>query len=98
MISYLSPSERQAGLILYKALSVAESLFKKDVSTPRDALLKAATDTVNGEPRVTLQYFSLADPLTLKEVDIVPSHGAILSGAIQVGKTRLIDNFILKPN
>lgn len=43
-----------------------------------------------------LQYISLAHPDTLAEVDMVGAEGAILSGAIGVGTTRLIDNIILK--
>jgi pantoate--beta-alanine ligase len=44
---------------------------------------------------VRLQYVSVADPLTLQELDIVDSD-ALLSMAVYVGKTRLIDNFLLR--
>ena len=39
---------------------------------------------------------SVADPETLDELELVTSGGALLSLAVRVGKTRLIDNLLLE--
>jgi pantothenate synthetase len=41
-----------------------------------------------------MQYVSVADPINLVELDEIRT-GALLSLAVFIGKTRLIDNFIL---
>lgn len=60
----------------------------------RKTLIETAESVIKSEPRVQLQYLSLTDPLYLEEVETV-KEGAILSGAIIVGKTRIIDNLLL---
>jgi pantoate--beta-alanine ligase len=52
------------------------------------------TDTINAEPLARLQYVSCADYDTLKELEKVKGK-TLLSMAVFVGKTRLIDNFVL---
>lgn len=47
------------------------------------------------EPRVALDYVSLASRKTGQELNVVGQDGAILSGAIKIGRTRLIDNVVL---
>lgn len=92
---YLSQSDREAGVVLFKALSAAHVAFHKG-EINRQKLLEIATKTVETEPRVKLEYFSLAHPSSLQEVEEIGQEGAILSGAIKATSTRLIDNFLLK--
>ncbi|KAJ3050543.1 pantothenate synthase [Rhizophlyctis rosea] len=92
---YLSPSEREAAPILYKALSEGVNLFQSG-ERRRSELISAVEEVVKGEERVQLEYLSLADPFLLGEVDVVQDGvGAIFSGAVKVGKTRIIDNVLL---
>ncbi len=91
---YLSPDEREASVILYKALSTAESAFNQGIRNKKQ-LVNVLDTVLRSERRVSLQYWSIADPVTLNEVDSISSSGAILSGAILVGKTRIIDNVLL---
>jgi pantoate--beta-alanine ligase len=51
-------------------------------------------DTLVDEPLAHPQYVSCADPDTLQELETVDGR-ALLSLAVYVGKTRLIDNVIL---
>lgn len=44
---------------------------------------------------VQVEYVSLASLWTGKELDEVEPDGALLSAAIKIGSTRLIDNVIL---
>jgi pantoate--beta-alanine ligase len=46
------------------------------------------------EPLARVQYVSAADPDTLRELD-GPAERALLSMAVFIGKTRLIDNILL---
>eukprot|EP00842_Homolaphlyctis_polyrhiza_P005209 jgi/Hompol1/568/HPOL_002551-RA len=92
---YLSPAERAAAPILYQGLLASVNAFKSGV-TDRKKLIAAAADVIGQEPGVQLEYLSIADPYLLEEVeDIDSSQGAILSGAVRVGKTRIIDNVLL---
>jgi len=91
--TYLDPEQRRAAAVLYRALSAAREAFD---AGERDAerLRQIVADTVAGEPLAELQYISCADRDTLQELETV-SDKALLSLAVFVGKTRLIDNFIL---
>jgi pantoate--beta-alanine ligase len=91
---YLSPADRQAGLCLYRGLTAAQRLFDQG-ARDRSALHAAAATVIAAEPRVALQYVSIAHPRTLAELSAVGSEGAILSGAIMTTSTRLIDNVLL---
>lgn len=90
---YLNPEERQAAAVLYRALSAAKAKYD---AGERDAeMLRAAlSSTIAAEPLAREEYVSAADPDTLAELDQVEK-GALLSMAVRIGKTRLIDNFLL---
>ena len=51
-------------------------------------------DTLATETRAQPQYVSCADYDTLEELEVV-SGKSLLSMAVLIGKTRLIDNFVL---
>ncbi|MGW8250925.1 MAG: pantoate--beta-alanine ligase [Anaerolineales bacterium] len=93
--TYLNPQERQAATVLYRALSAARRAYD---SGERDAerLRQIMANTINAEPLARLQYVSCADPRNLQEIE-GPIHGrALLSMAVFVGRTRLIDNVLLE--
>jgi len=92
--TYLNEEEREAATVLYRALQVAEEAYQsgeRDGNTLRTIL----EDYIHAEPLAKIQYVSCANPLTLDELDEV-TNGALLSMAVFVGKTRLIDNVILE--
>ena len=88
--TYLGLEERQAGTVLYRALTAATELFN---SGEREAeRLKAEMEAVLAdEPLARTEYASVADPETLEESD-GSIEQALLSMAVVIGKTRLIDN------
>jgi pantoate--beta-alanine ligase len=92
--TYLNPDERRAATVLYRALSAAEEAYKEGERSGED-LRRIMTETINAEPLARLQYVSCADRTTLGELDEITG-GALLSMAVYVGKTRLIDNRILE--
>jgi pantoate--beta-alanine ligase len=91
--SYLSAEEREASLVLSRALREAEDMVKGG-ETGASAILKAVRDKVAAELLAKLQYVELCDPDTLEPVSSV-ERGAVLALAAFVGKTRLIDNTML---
>jgi len=91
--SYLSPEERQAATVLYRALNAAKDAFdsgEKDAGTLRHLM----AGIIQAEPLATMQYVSCADYDTLEELDTFRGK-ALLLMAVYIGKTRLIDNFVL---
>jgi pantoate--beta-alanine ligase len=87
---YLSPDERKAALVLSQSLQQARSAF---ANGERDAnlLRQIMTDLINAEPLARLDYVSAAHPDTLAELEQIEDK-ALLSMAVFIGKTRLIDN------
>ena len=91
---YLSPEERRAATVIFRALGTARLEFQngeRDANKLRDTLKKI----LSSEPLAVPQYVSCADTETLKEIEKVQEK-ALLSMAVHVGKTRLIDNLILE--
>jgi pantoate--beta-alanine ligase len=88
--AYLAPDERHAALALRRALDTAEQAF---AAGERDAeRLRAAMRAVLAvEPLARVDYVSVADPATLRELDHVGAR-ALASLAVRIGRTRLIDN------
>lgn len=90
---YLSPEERQSALTLSQGLSTARQLF---ATGERDgaALIAAAREAMDADPRVRVDYVELVDAETLEPVQQV-GQPALLAVAALLGKTRLIDNTVL---
>jgi len=52
-------------------------------------------DLIHKQPLADIDYVSIADPETLNELDAVKSP-ALVSLAVKIGNTRLIDNVVLE--
>ena len=94
--AYLGPAERAAAPVLYRALQAARSAWD---AGERDAhaLRGAMSAVLAREPLARVDYVSVADPWTLVELEHV-TDGALLSLAVRIGRTRLIDNLPLQPD
>lgn len=90
---YLNEAERKAATVLFRALSAAKELYE---AGERDAekLRGKMKDVLASEPLAQMQYVSCADYDSLEELDVVKGK-SLLSMAVFMGKTRLIDNFVL---
>lgn len=86
----LNPAERAAATVLYRALSAAVAEWEAG-RRDADHLRRTMSEVIAAEPLARAEYVSAADPETLEEL-----HGevqrALLSMAVFVGETRLIDN------
>jgi pantoate--beta-alanine ligase len=90
---YLTPEERRAATVLFRSLSAAKSAYDSG-ERQAESLRARVREIVTAEPLARLQYVSCADYDTLDELETV-SGKTLLSMAVYMGKTRLIDNFVL---
>lgn len=91
--AYLSPEEREAATILFKALTVAKLSFDSGERSG-EVLRFMLTSVLAGEPLAEVEYASIADPDTFEELDHVEFSARALL-AVRIGKARLIDNLLL---
>jgi pantoate--beta-alanine ligase len=91
---YLSPEERRQALVLSRSLKRVEEMVEQGERAAH-RLIAAAREVFAEEPSVRVDYISVVDPDTLKEVSEV-STGTLVALAAFVGGTRLIDNTILR--
>ena len=91
--SYLSPRERAAATVLYRALTAAELVFHAG-QREAESLRLRMREVLMSERRVRPEYVSAADPDTLEELE-GPVEAGLLSLAVLIGKTRLIDNLLI---
>jgi pantoate--beta-alanine ligase len=98
---YLSPTEREAATVLYRALSAAKQLWDITLPDQRYAtqIQQSMATVVATETLARPDYISVANALTLVEYDsnqLIPTgQKVLLSLAVRFGNTRLIDNFLL---
>jgi pantoate--beta-alanine ligase len=90
--AYLTPEQRRDAVALSRGLFAAHELWERGERDPR--ALRDRVRELAGNDNVALEYVSVADPLTLAELD-APTEAAVISLAARVGKARLIDNVLL---
>jgi pantoate--beta-alanine ligase len=91
--TYLSPEERRAATVLWRALCRARELF--DGGERRaEVIREGMRDVLASEPLASVEYVSVADAETLAELETV-DRPAMVSLAVRIGSTRLIDNIVL---
>jgi len=91
---YLNPDERQAATVLSRSLFAARDAFQSG-ERQAERLRQLMAGMIDAEPLARLQYVSCAHPDTLEELN-GPVTRALLSMAVYVGKTRLIDNVVIR--
>jgi len=91
--TYLNEAQRKAATVLFRSLTAAVEAFEsgqREAQTLRDTM----SAVLAGEPLAEVQYVSVADPETLEELS-GKIRRALLSMAVFVGETRLIDNKVV---
>jgi len=90
----LDSKQRVAAIVLCEALQSAISAIERGESDGA-ALRKIMAETIQKEPLARIDYISVADPVTLKEVSNFEGE-VLLSMAVFFGDVRLIDNALMK--
>lgn len=91
--TYLSQEERQAALILSKTIKLGEEMVRngeKDCKVVLDAMKK----NIETEPLAKIDYVKIVDALTMQQISNI-DRPILCAMAIYIGKTRLIDNFMV---
>lgn len=91
---YLNPQERQAATVLYRALTAAEAAYQAGQRNA-DQLRQVMHVVLKAEPLARAQYVSCARLDDLQEWQGEVRGAALLSLAVFIGQTRLIDNLLV---
>jgi pantoate--beta-alanine ligase len=91
---YLDTEERKAATVLYRSLNAARNLYQNG-EREAEEIRRIMREVIATEPLAQMQYVSCADYDTLEELETVTGK-TLLSMAVFLGKTRLIDNFVLE--
>jgi pantoate--beta-alanine ligase len=91
---YLDTEQRKAATVLYRSLQAAKETYE-DGERDAEKLRQVMKNVLASEPLAEVQYISCADYETLEELDEIKEK-ALLSMAVFIGKTRLIDNIVLE--
>lgn len=91
--TYLSPEERKAAVILNQSLKIGKTLIEQGERNARkvkDAIVK----NLETEPLAKIDYVEVVNFNTIEPIETI--QGDVLTAiAVYIGKTRLIDNFIM---
>ena len=92
--TYLNDQERKAALILSKSIFLGQKMVE-DGERDANKVVDAMVANINTEPMAKIDYVSAVDGVTMMPVDKI--EGCVLVAmAVNIGKTRLIDNFIVE--
>ena len=91
---YLGPEERRAATVLYRSLRVARDMWENG-TLDAEEIRRRIREYIEGEPLAMIDYVSVADATTLEELDVIGGP-AVVSLAVRIGQTRLIDNIVLE--
>jgi pantoate ligase/cytidylate kinase len=91
---YLSASQKQQAAVLYRGLQRATAAFIGGVRSS-STLIDAVRQEIAKVSTVSVEYIELIEPTTLIPLDEIKEEGMIAIAA-HIGRTRLIDNTILR--
>jgi pantoate--beta-alanine ligase len=92
---YLDDEQINAATVLYRSLSRAAAEYDKGERDP-ERLIAGVKSTIEKEPLARIDYVSVNDAETLEQLDELGDRPALISMAAFIGKTRLIDNVVLR--
>ena len=92
--TYLSPEERKAALVLSRSVFLGEKMVKEGERDCKKVIV-AMTEEIEKEPLAKIDYVKIVDLSTMQQIDTI-EHGILAAMAVYIGKTRLIDNFMIE--
>jgi pantoate--beta-alanine ligase len=91
---YLTPEQRKAATALSQSLLAAAHAYEQGGRDPQ-VLTRTMREVLDAEPLAETEYVSAALAATLEEVTTATDELLLMSLAVRVGRTRLIDNLLL---
>lgn len=92
--TYLNEEERKAALILSKTIRLGEQMVKDGVKDTKE-LVEAMKENISKEPMARIDYVEAVSMDTIEKIDTIEGK-VLVAMAVFIGKTRLIDNFIVE--
>ena len=92
---YLSVREREDAIVLLEALKKAKAMIKNGITNSKKIIL-LMRKIIQGKKSARIQYIEIVDFKNLESVQKI-KHKVLIALAVFFGKTRLIDNIIVKP-
>lgn len=92
--TYLNKEERQAALCLSKSLREGKKLIENG-ETSTEKVVNRIKGIIESEPLARIDYVEIVDWNNLEAIDTVKTP-LLCAMAVYIGKTRLIDNFIME--
>lgn len=92
--TYLNEEERKAALVLSRAIFAGEDLMKAGERS-KDVVLSAMNEILGAEPMAKVDYVEMVDADTIEEITDKTAR-VLVAMAVYIGKTRLIDNFMIE--
>jgi len=93
--AYLTPEHRASAVCLSRAISLLKQRVAQGVRSVPDLVREAETFILSFD-HTRIDYIELCHPRTLEPVDTVQAE-TLVALAVQVGKSRLIDNALIEP-
>ncbi|HJX30297.1 MAG TPA: pantoate--beta-alanine ligase [Thermodesulfobacteriota bacterium] len=91
---YLSSEERKQALCLFNALNQVEKLFQGGEKNSKK-LIDRAVEIIRVQSVAAIDYVKVCHPETIEDLEWIDGK-ALMALAVKIGKTRLIDNRVLK--
>lgn len=92
--TYLSETERQAALVLSESVFLGQKMVAEG-ETDANKIVAAMTEHIQAQPLAKIDYVSAVDGVTMDPVERIAGT-VLVAMAVYIGKTRLIDNFIVE--
>ena len=92
--TYLSEAELQAALVLSESVFLGRKMVAEG-ETDANKIVAAMTEHIQAQPLAKIDYVSAVDGVTMDPVDRIAGT-VLVAMAVYIGKTRLIDNFIVE--
>jgi pantoate--beta-alanine ligase len=92
--AYLSTEERNAAIVLYRALEKAKAMYQEG-DRDSNKIISAMRNMIEAEPLARIDYVVIAETERLEPITAISDdRPTLVALAVQIGRTRLIDNFI----
>ena len=92
--TYLSAEERQAALVLSRSINLGKAMVEAG-ETDAKKVVGAMVAEIQKEPLAKIDYVKIVSMNDMQQIETI--QGSILAAmAVYIGKTRLIDNFIVE--
>jgi pantoate--beta-alanine ligase len=91
---YLTPEQRAAAAVIRRSLLAASLAYENGEREPNNLRI-VIRKTLETQPLAHADYVSIADVVTLQEIESKADNPILLSLVVQFGSTHLLDNMLL---